>query len=250
MTIQIHRPIIKSKWHYVLHTLFDHPSIVLIGGIWKSGKTDFALFIAQCLLKLQFKSTRHVIEEMASNIETGGHFPYIYDLVSLRRWLYATPKRKLYILDEANEHMPSRRAMSGKNVGFIRLIPEISKAHARMIVVGQELLDLDKTFRGDTWCRGFFIKLGLKKAQCFAQRLPQPFLFKNIPPTSISFDPYTIAPFQEQPSGKTMFKDEDLQMLWEWSNGKPCQALGLLPTQLNRKVRRYVKETLENEHNV
>jgi len=243
---------IKNKWHYVLHKLFDYPSIVLIGGKWKTGKTDFALFIAETLLKLPYgQGGGTMITEVASNIETNRKdFQYIFDLVSLRRWLYGSNKRKLYIFDEASEHLPSRRAMASKNVNFIQLIPEISKAHGRMIVIGHQLLTIDKTLLDDVWCRGVFIKINLKKAELFSSLFIQPFVFSDIPPTSIKFDPYSIAPFQEMPSGKLIFKDKDKQVLWEWSNGKSVKALGLHAMQLNRLLRKYIRNSLENDFHI
>jgi hypothetical protein len=187
-----------------------------------------------------------VVTDVASNIDTKGTYPFVYDLVSLRQWLYSNNHRKLYIMDEASEHLSSRRAMTSKNVGFIQLIPEISKAHARMLVVGHQLLTIDKVLLDEVWCRGAFLKLGLKKAQLISHLLPRPFHFENIPRTSVPFDPYCIAPFQEQPSGKLLFKDVDQQMLWEWSNGKSYKELGIHSMQLNRLLRKYVKITLEN----
>lgn len=239
----------KNKWHYALHKLFDYPSVVLIGGKWKTGKTDFGLFIAETLLKMLFgQGAGTMISEVATNIETDNKiFKHVYDLVTLRQWLYATNKRKLYILDEASEHLPSRRAMTKKTVSFIQLIPEISKAHARMIVIGHQLLTIDKTFLDEVWCRGVFIKKNLKTAQLFSGLIVKPMSFQNIPPTNIKFDPYAIAPFQEKPSGKVIFKDEDRQLLWDWSNGKTYKDLGVHPMKVNRMVRKYIQEMLEVE---
>lgn len=242
----------KHLWFYALHKLFDYPSIVLIGGIWKSGKTDFGLRIAEDLLKLpsQHSDGQFVIAEMASNIDTKEFCPQVYDLVSLRRWLYSNKKRKLYIFDEASEHLQSRQAMTSKNVGFLKMIPEISKAHARMIIIGHQLLTIDKQLLDEVWCRGIFQKIGLKKAQLLSHLLPQEFVFTNIPRTTIPFDPYDIAPFQELPTANVVFKnDTDRQLLWEWSHGKKWHELGIQKMTLHRKVLAFVKAALENESN-
>jgi hypothetical protein len=242
--------VIKNKWHYALHKLFDYPSIVLIGGKWKTGKTDFALLIAETLLKMDSPETGgKMITEVASNIDTEDNFKQISDLITLKQWLYETKHRKLYIFDEASEHLPSRRAMTTKSVTFIQLIPEISKAHARMIIIGHQLLTIDKTFLDDVWCRGVFIKLKLKKAQLISNLLQTPITFTNIPPTNIKFDPYVIAPFTEMPTGNVIFKDEDRQMLWDWVNGKNYKQLGIKPMQLHRKLKQYMKIFLTNELN-
>ena len=246
----IQKPVIKNRWHYVLHKLFERPSLVLIGGRWKTGKTDFALFLTECLLKLpSWHNPEHttVISEVASNIETYGKFPMISDMLSLKQWLYGSTKRKLYILDEANIHLPSRRAMSGKSVEFVKLLGEISKAHARIIVIGQDVLSVDKAFLEEIWCRGVFLKEGLKNAQLFSTELIRPYSFSGIPPTTIRFDPYAVAPFSEKPSGSVFFKDSDKQVLWDWSHGKTHKDVGLHPMALNRLVRKYVRENLEND---
>jgi hypothetical protein len=245
------QPVIKNRFNHILHKLFEHPSIVLIGGTWKSGKTDFALYLAEKLLRLPSnEGAGTVITEVATNIDTKGKYPLVADLVNLRRWLYESTKRKLYILDEASEHLGSRRAMSAKNVGFIQLIPEISKAHGRLLVVGHQLMHVDKQLLDEVWCRGIFIKLGLKKAQLMSLMFPEEYVFGNIPPTSVPFDPYAIAPFQESPSSGMMFKDEDKQLIWEWCNGKTYKELGIHNMTLNRKIRGYLKAILENDLHV
>jgi hypothetical protein len=249
----IQKPIIKNRWHYALHLLFEKPSLVLVGGKWKTGKTDFALFIAECLLKLpSWSNPEHttIISEVASNIETFGRFPMISDMISLKQWLYESTKRKLYILDEANIHLPSRRAMSGKSVEFIKLLAEISKAHARLIVIAQDVLSVDKMFLEEVWCRGVFVKQSLKKAQLFSTELIRPYTFSNIPPTSIKFDPYAIAPFTETPSGKLYFKDEDKQLVWRWLNGESYKQLGVHNMKLNRIVKKILRFYMENELHV
>jgi len=234
---------IKNFWAYILRKLFSYPSVVLIGGTWKTGKTDFALKISEDLAKLG------LIREVASNIDTSGYYPQIADLISLRHWLYASKKKKLYIFDEASEHLPSRRSMSAKNVGFIQIIPEISKAHAKMLVVGHNLEKVDKTLINSVWCRGVFTKSNLKNAQLFSHLFSQPYVFNNIPRTSITFDPYAIAPFTEKPPGNIYFKDDDLQLLWRWCNGENYKDLGIAPMTLHRKLKKFIRQTLENELN-
>lgn len=245
------RPPIKNKWRYVLHKLFDHPALVLIGGIWKSGKTDFALLIAETLQKLPYDLGEGMtITDVASNIDTKGHYPMISDLVNLRIWLYSNNHRKLYVLDEASEHLSSRRSMSTKNVGFVSIIPEISKAHGRLLVIGHQLMTVDKTLLDDVWTRGIFIKLGLKKAQLISHMLHAPFVFNNIPKTTVPFDAYAVAPFSEKPSGSILFKDADRQLLWDWSNGKTIKDLNIHATTLNRLCRKYVRTWLENDSHI
>jgi hypothetical protein len=216
----------------------------VIGGAWKTGKTDFSLKISEDLAILG------LIHETASNIETYEHYPLISDLLSLKQWLYKDNRRKLYIFDEASEHLDSRRAMSTKNVGFMNMIPQISKAHAKMIVVGHQLARVDKTLLDDTYCRGVFIKTNLKSVRLISHLLNHPYTFHNLNPTTVRFDPYAIAPFTEKSLGTFLFKDEDKQLLWEWANGKSYRELGVHSMKLNRTVRKYLLSSLENDAHI
>jgi len=237
-----------NSFQAFLYKFFSYPCLILIGGRWKTGKTDFALFVSEHLTRIPYKNPdEFLITEVASNIETYGKYPFIHDLLSLKQWLYSSNKRKLYILDEASEHFSSRTSMSSKNVAFTQLIPEISKAHARLLIIGHQLSNVDKTLTDNTYCRGVFIKTSLKTAQFFSDLVNHPIVFKDVPPTSIKFDPYAIAPFTEKPVGKAIFKDQDKQVLWEWCHGKSFRSLGLHPMQLNRLLRKYIKISLEND---
>jgi len=229
-----------GEFFYVLRKLFSIPSVVLIGGKWKLGKTDFALLIAETLQKLK------LITEVASNIYTSDHYPQITDLVTLKHWLYETRHLKLYILDEANLHLQKRRWMSSKNVEIIKLLPEISKAHSRMIIVGQELYEIDSILTNPTWIRGLFIKEKLKKVKVISNLLKKEYTFWDVPKTSIPFDPYTIAPLTENPDITNIFKDKDYNTMYEWAKGKNYASCGFNhPQQFNRWLRKNVLKLLE-----
>jgi len=225
----------------ILKILFDDPAIILIGSArgsktWKTGKTDFALSIAEKLLNLD------LVEEIASNIDTFGTYPYIHDLVSLKYWLEKDKKVKLYILDEANIHLPSRRAMSNKSVEIIQVFPEISKAHARLIIVGQQLSSLDSELKSHRdWVKGAFEKLSLKSVRVKSNLLPKTYIFRNIPKTSIEFDPDVRAPFTLKAEEKYTFQEQDFQRLEAWSNGEPWNKNFKHPQEANRFYRKMVK---------
>jgi hypothetical protein len=188
-------------------------------------------------------------DNIATNIDTFGHYAQISDLISIKQWLYANDHRKLYIFDEATEYLTNKRTMSSQNVGFMRLLPQVTKAHARMIVIGHNLLRVDKDLLDEAWCKGVFVKTDLKNAQLISNLFPKPFDFEKIPPTTVKFDPYAIAPFTERPVGQVYFKDEDLDVLWRWANGSNYKDLGLKPMQLHRKLQKYVLQTLQNKLN-
>lgn len=225
-----------------LRKIYGFPSLSLIGGVWKTGKTDFSLYLVENLLELG------IITKVASNIQTeDNRVKFLSSLEELKWWLHRDNRVKLFILDEANVHLTKRMAMSRMNVSTVRLLGEVSKAHARIIIVAQEVLGVDKEFLNPTWCRAVWIKDRLKTARLISHLFHAERMFTNIPPTNILFDPYRIAPFTEHPinRGTALFKDEELNKMWKWANGTSCKALGVHNMQMNRMVRRYVKRTLE-----
>jgi len=241
-----------SLFESSLVKLFGFPSLVNIGGPWKTGKTDLALLIAETLLSLNQRGIHSredaLPSKVASNIETEDkRVEFVPSLEELRYWLHGDNRVKLFILDEANVHAPRRRAMSTKNVEIIKILPEVSKAHARMIVVGQELEKIDSELMNPTWCRAVFYKRRLKNATLISSLFSKERHFKNLPPTTIPFDPYRIAPFTERPLNRaiSLFKDEEMSKLWAWCNGTPTRNLGMHNMELNRMVRAFVKRILE-----
>jgi hypothetical protein len=194
--------------------LFSIPSLVLIGGFWKTGKTDFGLLISELCLKLG------LVKQVTTNIETYGHYPIIHDLMTLKQWLHQSKTVKLYIFDEANVHMSRRRSLSKKNVGLIQLLPEVSKARARVIVIGQRLEQIDKEYQDDTWVRGVFRKYTKKNAVLVSPLIPRIVRLNNIPRTTIKFDPYATAPFTLEPVLEERIQDPQIRRLYEWAIGK------------------------------
>lgn len=235
-----------NEFDFCLKKLFDLPSsFVLIIGDWKTGKTDFALLIAERLLELR------IVSKVASNIKTwDSPVEFIDNLPTLKEWLHKGKERKLYIFDEAGIHLHRRRSMSKKNIGFMTLLPEISKAHARMIGITQNPMSIDKELLSPVWCKGLIFKLSKLKVRIVSELLPPGEEVKEffpVPKTNIPFDPYAIAPFKltaptQVPAN---LKDRDLQILWEWSvNNKTAHNLGLHTMQINRIVKKFVRQVL------
>lgn len=238
----------NNTFEGILHTLFNDIGIVFITqeskqkGIWKLGKTDFGLYLAQMLLKYQ------IVSRAATNINTFGYYPQICDLVSLKFWLHnrdTRPYRKVYVLDEINVHAPRRRAMSRKSVGLLQVIPEISKGKARLIIIGHELEKADSDLLTPGIVKGFFVKKTKKKAQLFSPLIEGVLEIPKIPATTIKFDPWEIAPFTERPKEEVMFKDQDLRLLYKWAKGETWKSLFKNPNECNRFVRRNVLKLLE-----
>jgi len=246
---------VRYTWKSILYKLFSVPGVVLVEGVGKVGKTDISLKISKDLTELPSrhsteKDVEPLIRDVASNIDTKGFYPQISDLISIKNWLYLSNHRKLYLFDEANEYLSNLRVMSASNVAFTRLLPQVTKAHARMIVIGHDFGGIDKNVLREAWCKGKFIKTSLKTALLLSNLLSHPIEFRNIEKTTVPFDPYAVAPFTEKPQGVLMFKDSEKETLWKWSNEETMQSLGLKSMQLNRLVRKYVKQSLENDYNV
>lgn len=230
--------------------MFSIPSLVLVGGVWKSGKTDLALLIAEVCHKLG------LVSQLASNIEVETEIPfeYISDLATLKFWLHEGRRLKLYILDEGNAHLVRRRAMSTINVEFTKILSEVSKAHARLIIVAQDLEKTESEFSNDTWLRGTFIKTSarnLGNALLISDQLNIDHEFYDIPPTSIKFDPFLRAPFTLRPELQTFKDNEDMQKAYLWAFHKATwKELADHPQQWNRKLRRCVRELFERYSHV
>lgn len=222
----------------ILKSCFSEPAICLIGsyssgskGVWKTGKTDFGLLLSEILLDLG------VIDEVASNVDTSGDYTYISDLQTLKYWLHQRKSTKLYILDEANIHLPSRRAMSNKSVDIITIFPEISKARARMLVIGQVIDSLDSELRTKGWVKATFLKVNLKTVYIYYRN--QRYVIGNLPKTTITFDPYLQAPFTLKPTDTIFIDDEDLATYNKWIEGATYKELGFKhPMEANRFFRK------------
>lgn len=230
----------------------NRPSINLVGSYeggntspWKTGKTDIALLISEILLKMK------LVKKVATNIETFGHYKYIEDLDTLIYWLKKDKEPKLFIFDELNAQLNSRRSMTNKTVSILEVFPEISKSRSKLLGVAQKISILDNQLRGFGWVSGMFLKVNLKTVYVVSPQLNGKYLFNNIPPTTITFDPYLHAPFRLHPiEGVKGYDDEDLRLLDLWSNGKITWRHERFGHQmkLNRWLKKQVKLLLSVTH--
>lgn len=214
-----------------------------MGGNWKTGKTNFALYVAEKCLRYG------LVSEVATNIVTNGNgkFIYIADTQTLKSWLSSNGHLKLFIFDEGNEHLPNTGFMTRKSTDIKSIVPQISKKRARLIIVAQDVDTLDKTFRDKSWWRGTFNKQTRKIVKFTGYwNKTKPIYINNVHPTTIGYDPYVSAEWNEKADSVKFFKDSDRQLLWDWSNGKTVKELGIHPQTLNRLVRPFVHRMLEN----
>jgi hypothetical protein len=240
---QVEKASFLYPFDQILKRIFSIPVMALVVGDWKTGKTDFALLIAERLLELG------IVKKVASNIETKDpRIEFVSSLEKLKHWLYMDKMRKLYILDEAGVHIPRRTPMKEKNVKAIQLLPEISKAHAKLIIVTQDPDGIDSQFLSPVWLKAMFVKDSLKNARLISDFFGEPIRINDIPKTSISFDPYAIAPFTlDEPFSvpEWVMKDDSYKLLWEYAvNNKSIDQLKVHPMKMNRLVRQFIRHVL------
>lgn len=228
----------------LLKKTFKHFAVAIVSGEWKTGKTDFGLLLSELLISMKF------IKKVASNIDTMGYYPKIYELPLIRKWIYADHSEKLYILDEGNEHMTNRRVMSRENVGIIQLLPELSKAHCRLIMICHDSEKVDPEFNNKTWLRAIFHKVDRTTIQIQSKYYDDLYTLYHIPRTSIPFDPDQLAPFSAKiVEIKNLFKGqdkEDWEMLKRYFEGESFRTIGLA----NQEGKRLIIKKLTEYYNL
>src|SRR4030042_1232983 len=155
-----------SPWESVLRKIFGGPaSVTTISGPWKTGKTDFAIHLVEELKRLgiifvaganiQCFKDRNCEDPDESQIQ------FIDNFVGLESWMFSG-NRKAFVYDEAITSTPSRRAMSGMNTEWLKIIPELSKGRLHLIVVTQEESITEKVFFNPTFHVASWEKVFLK----------------------------------------------------------------------------------------
>ena len=229
----------------MLKILFANPCLIMMLGDWRTGKTDTSLLIAYLALKWK------IIERIGSNIWTYNNpsVEYVTSMGGLRRFLWQDRSVKLFAFDEALTHLPRRRAMSKKSVDVISLIPELSKAHGRMIFIAQTEKVDSELF--DTAFLRATMRKESKTVLTVRSKLFESVSFQGVPRSPIRFDKDRLAEFSVSESvgfdtlsleGKcaTMYVD-GLPM------GKIGETLGIDRQQVRRNIRKVVKAYLSQE---
>ncbi|MDH7607701.1 MAG: hypothetical protein QHH12_08130 [Candidatus Bathyarchaeota archaeon] len=226
-------------------------AFLIIFGRRETGKTDFGLLIAEILYN------EGLIQNVATNIKIYNspfEIKHITNLDDLKLWCRETHGKKLFIFDEFGKAFRRRTPMASLNVKLIDEFQILRKYKLSTVAVTVDEKYIDQTALGSDVLDGIFIKtdyknpkvaLYLDNLEYFRKRIT------GIPRTSIDFDTWDVAPFKEHgPKAKPAFKDRDLEICWEWSHGKTIKDLGLHNQQLNRIVRKFVKEVMEREGHV
>ncbi len=212
---------ITPNLKYVLNRVYGLPaSITSLTGLWKTGKTDFALTLSQYVRELG------LITNIASNVETTSPpelapVKFIDNFSSFDLWLYSDNQRKMFLYDEVVESAPSRGAMTSLNVGWVRRIPQLSKGRCHLVAITQEENLGDSVFINPSFNRGTWKKLQKTVVQFHSSFMGGDYFeFGNLPKTSINFDPYHPASFHmENPNEYLTSSSIPLKVLVMYSRG-------------------------------
>lgn len=221
---------------------------IIILGRRETGKTDFSLLIAETLNKYG------VMSHCASNIKIyESHFPikHITNLQDLEYWSANNQGKKLFVFDETGKSLRRRTPMAKLNISLIDKLQILRKYKLNLILIAPDEKYVDSAGLGSDVLDAIIVKPQFKnpKVALWHDTLEQnEFWLTGIPRTSIKFDTWDIAPFTLTASSiKPVFKERDLNILWEYSHGKTVRELGVHPQEMSRIVKRFVKEVMERD---
>jgi len=178
----------------ILEEIYTLPaSVTVITQVlgWKYGKTDFALLLGELL------SEKGIIDLVASNTKTD-RFEFIEDFNNYDVWVRKRGN-KLFLFDEVIDATQKRRAISGINIQWVKRIPQLSKGMCHLIVITQSQKLTESTFFNWTFLRGVWTKLSKTVVKFENPQLyDEPFIIEDIPRTTVKFEPYEFATFNEK----------------------------------------------------
>lgn len=240
-----------TDFEYEIYKLFKRLSVCCITfGRRDSGKTDFNLLVAEKINELR------LIKHFASNIKIYSspfQIEYITNLDDLISWCKALNGRKLFIFDEVGKSLRRRTPMSKLNIEILDNLQILRKYKLSILFITPAEKYVDNASLGSDILDAIFIKPNPKNRKvvlCLNLMDDEKTWFNDIPPTSIKFDTWDIAPFKKSGSLKTpKFKEKDLEILWKWSHGETYKDLGVHRMQIHRLTTKFIKEVMERDSN-
>ena len=221
-------------------------------GVRESGKTDNCLYGHEIIHELRPKWLHGANISIQSS-----PFPieHITDLESLTRWCKLHKHVvKVFTIDEVGRNFPKWEWYKKKHIQLIGKLQVLRKYRLHINMITQYTDVVSKGLMHPILVDGYLEKYSPEhkdRARYCDLYNPQfePINFNKISRTKIEFDSHDVAPFSEKPIiTRDMFPTEDLKLLWEWSNGSTAKELGITHMEVNRLVRKYVKDSL-NRHN-
>jgi hypothetical protein len=224
---------------------------MLIVGRRGTGKTS------KMLSAMEILNQYGIIKNFATNTRViKSDFPIeeVTNLDDLKSWAKNRTGKKLFGFDEIGGALARRTPMCSLNIQLLKEFQRIRKYKMSTIAntISEEYVDnailgeqiLDGVMRCPNWNNP---KIALYDD--FLENFSRNFC--GIRNTSIDFDTWDSAPFEEH--GKTFkpkFKDRELQVCWDWSHDKTAKDLGLHSMQLNRIIKKFVKEVMERDSHI
>jgi len=215
-----------TVWEQTLRNIYDAPaSVSVVTGEWKSGKTNFALYLAFD----ELKETLNLVNHVGTNVkvfkdhsynELDERIQYVDNFNDLEIFLFQDRKPKALIFDEAIKSAPSRKAMSQMNTKWLEYVPELSKAKCHLIVVTQakdytESIFLNPIFAKTEWHK---ISKTSVELRIFKSKIER-YRFHDVPPTCLIYDPYSQATWKLQAELKIESLPLPLKIMFDYGHG-------------------------------
>jgi len=224
---------------------------IIILGRRGTGKTDLSLLIAEILV------CKGILESVATNVKIYDS-PFlikeITNLEDLKYWAKNTAGVKLFLFDEIGKGMTRRRPMASLNVNLIHQFNILRKYKLSIVATTINETYVDNAVLGQDILDGYFFKPNFRnpKVALYQDYLEDLDLdIYDLPKTTVKFDTWDSAPFTEHsPNSRPQFKDKDLQIIWEWSQGKTYREFGLHPQSIHRILKKYVREKIEQDFHI
>lgn len=173
-------PVLIEDWFNI-----EEFPVILITGLRGSGKTDFALKIAE--------SVQHEFE-IACNFETD-RFDWITKASDLLIWIAKNwDAKKIFIFDEGGINIDSRRAMSSENVGLSHLLHISRKLRVVLIAIVQFEQDIEIRVR--RYATVIVNKTSKRRAEVEIPSRGDNYTIEKITKTKINFDTNDLGLFE------------------------------------------------------
>jgi hypothetical protein len=155
------------------------------------------------------------------------------------------------ILDEVGKTFKARQWYKPVNIKMLEKLQVLRHSKLSLIFITPFREILDKGLLHPDLLDGYFDRFNKQhrdKASYFDiynRSLPH-FYFYNIAKTHIRYNPYGVSEFTEKPKiPGVIFKDKDVKLIYDWSKGSTCKELGIHPQALNRIVRKFCLNRIE-----
>jgi len=221
-----------SLWESCLRKIYNTPaSVTVVTGEWKTGKTDFALYLTFDELKERLR----VIEKIGTNIKVfkdekfsdlDDRIVYVDNFVDFETFVFQDKKPKVFIFDEAIKSSPSRKAMSKLNTKWLEYVPELSKGKCHLIAITQAKDYTESLFLNPIWNRAEWHKIN-KTTVILTILKPriEMHTFYDVPPTSLKFDPYRQAIWRMYPEKKMENLPFEVKIAFDYAHGVSSEEL-------------------------